>query len=255
MVRARRESDSLLGLMRKRSITPRDGAPVMGFYSPGMSVDIGDSTFVFVTGQIARHENGTPVAPGDFGMQTEFIFKKIEAILREGGASIDDVVKAVIYITDVSKFKEVSEIRNRYFAKAKPVSTMVEISGTVRKGCEVEIEVIAVKPKENGLVMLETFVPETEAEKVRRAMGEAGAGGIGNYSRCSFSVKGTGRYKPEKGAKPAIGKVGKVEEVTEERITMQCERRLLKRVISAIKEVHPYEEPPIFLYPLEQMPK
>ena len=100
-------------------------------------------------------------------------------------------------------------------------------------------------------VMLETFVPETHAEKVRRAMGEAGAGKVGNYSHCSFSVKGIGRYKPEKGATPAIGKVGKLEEVTEERITMQCERRLLKKVISAIKEVHPYEEAPIFVYAVE----
>ncbi len=121
----------------------------MGFYSPGMSVDVGDSTFIFVTGQIARHEDGTPVAPGDFKAQTEFIFKKIEAILHEGGATIDDVVKAVIYTTDISKFKEISEVRNKYFAKAKPVSTLVEISKTVREGCEVEIEVTAIKQKEN----------------------------------------------------------------------------------------------------------
>ena len=101
-----------------------------------------------------------------------------------------------------------------------------------------------------AFVMIEAFVSETHAEQVRRAMGEAGAGKVGNYSHCSFSVKGIGRYKPEKGATPAIGKVGKLEEVTEERITMQCERRLLKKVISAIKEVHPYEEPPIFIYPM-----
>src|SRR3989344_1352413 len=131
--------------MRKTSINPKNGAPVMGFYSPGMSVDVGDATFVFVTGQIARHEDGTPVAPGDFKAQTEDIFKRIEAILHEAGASIDDVVKAVIYTTDVSRFKEISEVRNKYFAKAKPVSTLIEISKTVREGCEVEIEVIAMK--------------------------------------------------------------------------------------------------------------
>lgn len=239
--------------MKKTSISPKGGAPVMGFYSPGMSVDVGDSTFIFVTGQIARHEDGAPVAPGDFSAQTEFVFKKIEAILHESGSTIDDVVKAVIYTTDVSKFKEISEVRNRYFAKAKPVSTLVEISNTVRKGCEVEIEVIAVKQNESGLVTLETFVPETHAEKVRHAMGEAGAGKVGNYSHCSFSVKGIGRYRPEKGAKPAIGKVGKLEEVHEERITMQCERRLLKRVFIAIKKAHPYEEPPIFVYPVEEI--
>ena len=223
----------------------------MGFYSPGMSIDIGDSTVIFVTGQIARHEDGTPVAPGDFKKQTEFIFKKIGAILQEAGASIDDVVKANIYTTDISRFKEISEIRNKYFANAKPASTFIEISGTVRKGCEVEIEVVAIKQNERGAVAIETFVPETHAGKVRQSMGEAGAGRVGNYTQCSFSVKGVGRFRPERGAKPAIGKVGKLEEVKEERITMQCERRLINRVISAIKKAHPYEEPPIFVYPVE----
>ncbi len=133
--------------MEKKSLTPKDGAPVMGFYSPGISVDVGDATFVFVTGQIARHPDGAPVAPGDFTAQTEFVLQKIEAILKEGGATMDDVIKAVIYTTDVSKFKEISEVRNRYFAKAKPVSTLVEVSKLVREGCDVEIEVIAIKQK------------------------------------------------------------------------------------------------------------
>lgn len=223
----------------------------MGCYSPGMSVDVGDSTFIFVTGQIARHQDGTPVAPGDFSTQTEFIFQKIQAILAEGGSTMDDVVKAVIYTTDVSKFKEISEVRNKYFAKAKPVSTLVEISNTVRKGCEVEIEVVAIVSREDGLITIETFVPETHAGQVRLAMGEAGAGKVGNYAHCSFSVKGIGRFRPGKGATPAIGRVGKLKEVKEERITMQCERRLLKKVISAIKKAHPYEEAPVFVYPME----
>ena len=122
----------------------------MGFYSPGMSVDVGDSIFVFVTGQIALGPDGTPVAPGDFTAQTEYIFKNIEAILLEAGARIDDVVKAVIYTTDITKFTEISEVRNKYFAKARPVSTLVEINRTVCGGCDVEIEVIAVRQKENG---------------------------------------------------------------------------------------------------------
>ena len=101
------------------------------------------------------------------------------------------------------------------------------------------------------LVTIETFVPETHAEKVRLAMGKAGAGKLGNYSHCSFSVKGFGRYRPEKGAKPAIGTIGKLEKVREERITMVCEKRLLKKGISAIKEVHPYEEVPVYVYAVE----
>ncbi|TSC55735.1 MAG: hypothetical protein Greene041679_582 [Parcubacteria group bacterium Greene0416_79] len=97
-------------------------------------------------------------------------------------------------------------------------------------------------------VTIETFVLEAYAEKVRRAMGEAGAGKIGNYTHCSFSVKGVGRFMPTKGAKPALGAVGALEEVNEERITMQCERRLLAQVKIAIKKAHPYEEVPIYVY-------
>ena len=58
-------------------------------------------------------------------------------------------MKAVIYVTDISKFKDVSSVRNKYFAKAKPVSTLVEISKTVKEGCDVEIEVIAIRKSKN----------------------------------------------------------------------------------------------------------
>ena len=82
-------------------------------------------------------------------------------------------------------------------------------------------------------------------------MGKAGAGKIGNYSFCSFSAKGIGRFLPGKGAKPAIGKVGKLEQVKEERIEARCERNKLKKVLRAIESVHPYEEVAPDIYPLD----
>ncbi|OQY68207.1 hypothetical protein B6D29_01100 [Microgenomates bacterium UTCPR1] len=100
------------------------------------------------------------------------------------------------------------------------------------------------------LVKLVVYVPETHADIVREAMGKAGAGVIGNYQFCSFSVKGVGRYLPVAGAKPAIGKVGKLEEVAEERIEVTCERKDLKKIITAVKKVHPYEEVAYDVYPL-----
>lgn len=119
----------------------------MGSYSHGLKVDIGDSEMFFVTGQIAMDKDGNAVAPNDIVKQTEFVFLNIQEILNEGGSSLDDVVKAVIYVTDISKFKEISTVRNKYFAKSKPVSTLVEINKTVKEGCDIEIEVIAVKKK------------------------------------------------------------------------------------------------------------
>lgn len=131
----------------KTSLNPKDFTPTMGAYSHGIRVDIGDSEIFFVTGQIAMDKNGKAVAPNDINKQTKFIFENIQTILSEGEASLDDVVKAVIYVTDISKFKEISSIRNEYFAKAKPVSTLVEISKTVKDGCDIEIEVVAIKKK------------------------------------------------------------------------------------------------------------
>jgi hypothetical protein len=99
-------------------------------------------------------------------------------------------------------------------------------------------------------VKIVVFVPKTHTDIVRQAMGDAGAGKIGNYSYCSYSVDGIGRYKPTEGAKPFIGSVGKFEEVEEERIECVCDKAKAKAVIAAMREVHPYEEVAFDIYPL-----
>jgi hypothetical protein len=95
------------------------------------------------------------------------------------------------------------------------------------------------------------FVPETHTDQVRLALGEAGAGKIGNYTFCTFTSKGFGQFKPEEGAHPAIGEVGTLETVAEERIEVTCDMDILETVVSAIKEAHPYEEVPIDIYTIE----
>lgn len=94
-------------------------------------------------------------------------------------------------------------------------------------------------------------VPLSHIDVVREAMGRAGAGKVGNYEFCSFSSKGLGRFRPLDGANPAIGQVGNLEQVEEERIEVTCDRELVEDVINAIKSVHPYEEPVIDVYSLE----
>ncbi len=76
-------------------------------------------------------------------------------------------------------------------------------------------------------------------------MATAGAGRIGNYDSCSFSARGTGRFRPLKGAHPAIGKEDTLEEVEEECIEVVVEEANLKNVLLAILKAHPYEEPAI----------
>ena len=100
-------------------------------------------------------------------------------------------------------------------------------------------------------VKIVVFVPEVKANAVREAMSRAGAGKIGNYTFCSFSTKGIGRFKPEKGANPSIGQIGRLESVEEEKIEAICERSKLNEVVDAIKKVHPYEEVALDVYPLE----
>ena|SRR5947209_3789905 len=95
------------------------------------------------------------------------------------------------------------------------------------------------------------YVPEAYGEAVRVAMGEAGAGRIGNYAHCSFTMKGIGRFLPQAGANPAIGAVGRLEAVEEERIETVCAEDRLREVLQAIRRVHPYEEPAVDVYPLE----
>ncbi|MBI2743511.1 MAG: hypothetical protein HYX48_06310 [Chlamydiales bacterium] len=98
-----------------------------------------------------------------------------------------------------------------------------------------------------------TTVPETHAGAVREAMGRAGAGKVGNYSFCSFSVKGVGRFMPSKGSNPFIGKEGVMEEVAEERIEAICSRSILEHVLEEIKKAHPYEETVIDIYPVYEI--
>ncbi len=100
-------------------------------------------------------------------------------------------------------------------------------------------------------VKIVVFVPEANADQVRAALGEAGAGRIGKYSHCSFSSKGMGRFRPESGANPHIGTVGQAEVVAEERIETICERAKLTKVIAAMIAAHPYDEVAYDVYPLE----
>ena len=102
-------------------------------------------------------------------------------------------------------------------------------------------------------VTIEITVPETHAQVIREVMGRAGAGKVGNYSYCSYSVKGIGRFIPNKGSTPYCGKEGVLEEVVEERIETLCKRSVLEHVLEEIKKAHPYEELVIDIYPVYEI--
>src|SRR3989344_6310587 len=95
------------------------------------------------------------------------------------------------------------------------------------------------------------FVPISHADAVRQVLGEAGAGKIGNYDFCSFSSRGTGRFRGSEKSNPSVGEANKYEAVEEERIEVIVPREFLKEVIEKVKSVHPYEEVAFDIYPLE----
>lgn len=102
----------------------------------------------------------------------------------------------------------------------------------------------------NDRVKIVVTVPENGADNLRKVIGEAGGGKIGNYSFCSFTIKGTGRFLPEENSKPSIGEIGKIEEVREERIEITCNASDAKKIVAIIRNSHPYEEPAIDVYQL-----
>lgn len=97
---------------------------------------------------------------------------------------------------------------------------------------------------------LAVFVPADHAEAVRRALGDAGAGWIGNYSHCTFAAPGTGTFRPLAGTNPYTGRVGQLAQVAEVRLETILPESIAGRVIKAMLAAHPYEEVAYDIYPL-----
>ena len=93
-------------------------------------------------------------------------------------------------------------------------------------------------------------IPVENVKDVRNAICEIGAGVIGNYTHCTYSVKGVGTFKPNDNANPFIGTQNKLEFVEEEKLEIVCDVNNVKRVVKKLREIHPYEEPAIDIVPL-----
>jgi hypothetical protein len=98
------------------------------------------------------------------------------------------------------------------------------------------------------------YVPHENAEAVRAAVFDAGAGHIGDYSHCSWSVSGIGQFLPHDGATPAVGSVGTVERVDEDRFEVVAPARARAAVLAAMRAAHPYEEPAFDIFALVPPP-
>jgi dinuclear metal center YbgI/SA1388 family protein len=104
---------------------------------------------------------------------------------------------------------------------------------------------------ETKLKKLVVYVPRESTVKVKEAIGDAGAGAIGEYSHCLYTTSGTGQFLPGKNANPYIGHKGQLEEVEEDRVETIYPEALEGKVIRAMIKAHPYEEVAYDIYPLD----
>ena len=113
--------------------------PLIGF---SRGVRVGDT--VYVSGTVAWGPEGTLVGPGDVYAQAKQAIANIEAALREAGASLRDVVRTRIYLTDISRWEEAARAHREAFADVRPASSLLEVSRLAGPDMLVEIEAVAV---------------------------------------------------------------------------------------------------------------
>jgi hypothetical protein len=99
-------------------------------------------------------------------------------------------------------------------------------------------------------VKLEIFVPEEYAFKIRDELAKVGVGRIGDYDHCVAMVSVRGFFRPLPGSNPFEGEEGKISEVAELKVEVNCSRELVNKALRVIRSVHPYEEPLVNIIPL-----
>lgn len=122
--------------------SPKISVP-RGIMSHGVKVQAGN--MVFVSGQVARNMHGELVGKGDIKAQTRQALENVKDVLETAGATMDDVVKVTVFVTNVVEhYTEIHEARAEYWKSDYPASTMVEVRSLVSPDMLIEIEAIAV---------------------------------------------------------------------------------------------------------------
>jgi len=104
---------------------------------------------VEVTGTVATGEDGKVVGEDDAYAQTVFIYQRIEKVLKQAGASMKDVIRVRMFVTDISRWQEYGKGHSEFFKDIKPCNTMVEVSALIEPGYLIEIEATAIISDQN----------------------------------------------------------------------------------------------------------
>jgi enamine deaminase RidA (YjgF/YER057c/UK114 family) len=108
------------------------------------AVKIGN--IIEVTGTVAVDESGQVVGEDDAYTQTKFIIEKIEAVLKRAGATLQDVVRTRMFVTDISRWEEYGRAHGQFFKAIRPCTSMIEVKGLIAPVYLIEIEATAILP-------------------------------------------------------------------------------------------------------------
>jgi 2-iminobutanoate/2-iminopropanoate deaminase len=108
------------------------------------------SGFVYISGMLPVNAAGELVGGSDVIRQTEQVLENIGAVLHSTGATFDDVVRVGVYVRDMGDRERINTVRRRYFGDSRPASTLVEVSALAHPGALVEIEAVALLPRQDG---------------------------------------------------------------------------------------------------------
>jgi 2-iminobutanoate/2-iminopropanoate deaminase len=111
-------------------------------YRISQAIRVGD--LLFVSGQAAIDEHGQLVGVGDFDAQAEQAFTNLERVLEAGGSGLRAVVKVTIFLTDMSNFPKIVELRGKWFSEPYPADTIVQVAALALPELVIEIEAVAV---------------------------------------------------------------------------------------------------------------
>jgi enamine deaminase RidA (YjgF/YER057c/UK114 family) len=106
------------------------------------AVKVGNT--IEVTGTVAVDENNQLIGENDAYQQTTFILQKIEKVLNQTGASLKDVVRTRMFVTDISRWEEYGKAHGEFFSQIKPCTSMIEVKGLIEPDYLIEIEATAI---------------------------------------------------------------------------------------------------------------
>lgn len=124
-------------ILRPESFPP----PTASYYSWGVKVK--DATLLFISGVVALGPDGKILGEGDIEAQTRKTMENLEVILKEGGATLKDIIKVTVYLTSIDYVEAQKKVRSEYFKENQPASTLVVVKSLLKPEILIEIEAVA----------------------------------------------------------------------------------------------------------------